>query len=339
MKTRPLKIAMSRLFMESPEAVLSGEFIAGALSISRQSVWRIVQELVDEGFAIETLPQKGYRLLSAPLYDLAPSHLGARLPRDCPWGGDIAVHDSLPSTQEEAKRLGRSGETDGLVVIAEEQTRGRGRRDRSWVSPKGTGLYFSVYFRPKLYPGALQLVNLAAGLAVMEGVERSLGVALSLKWPNDLLLRGKKICGILSEASSDSEVIRDCCTGIGLNIAPPEAKIAREGLENAAYLAASVDEVDRGALVAAILPLFAGYVAELVTNAAAVLSRYRLACDTLGRLVTVHTDGEIFRGTAVEIGSSGELVLALGDERRAFYAADVVHATPAATTEQDGERE
>ena len=279
-------------------------------------------------------------MLSTPLYDLAPSHLGARLPPDCPWGGEIAVEDSLPSTQTEAKRLGRSGGTDGLVVISEEQTRGRGRRDRTWVSPKGTGLYFSVYFRPKLYPGALQLVNLAAGLAVMEGVERSLGVGLSLKWPNDLLLKGKKICGILSEAASDSETIRDCCTGIGLNIAPPGVETPSEGLENAAYLAVSVGEVDRGALLAAILPRFAEYVTKLVTSGGmAVLSRYRSACDTLGRRVTVHTDGDIFCGTAVEIGPSGELVLALGDERRAFYAADVVHATPAAQTEQDRERE
>lgn len=335
MKTRQTKTAMARLLLESLDSVLSGEVLARELHVSRQSVWKIIRELEDEGFEIEPFPQKGYRLRSVPSWDLAPSFLGARLPNECPWGKEIHVYDTLPSTQSEAKRLGRSGGCDGLVVVAEEQTRGRGRRDRVWFSPRGTGLYFSVYYRPRLYPGWVQLVNLAAGLAVMEGVEETTGLRPSLKWPNDLLLNERKICGILSEASSDSEAIRDCCTGIGINISLPTEELSREGLENAGALSRESCPVDRGELLVALLPRFAEYIARLESSGAdELLARYRERCSTLGREVTVHTESDVFTGTAAAIGESGELILSAGGERRTFFAADVVHATSKAAFQE-----
>jgi len=330
MKSRRATIGLCRLLAESNGGVLSGGEASRVLSLSRQGIWKTIKDLEEEGFGIATIPKKGYVLKKCPSYDLAPSLAGSFISPSCPWGEEIYVYDSLSSTQETAKNTGRQSGTDGLVVIAEEQTAGRGRRDRTWVSPKGSGLFFSVYFRPKLPPGRLQMVNLAAGLSVKEAVRALYGLDLSLKWPNDLLAGGKKVCGILSEASSDSERIRDCCTGMGINVSPPDAVNASEkGLENAASLSDFGCAVHRGRLAAAIIENLYRRVEELGTDGGiSLLAEYRDSCSTIGRTVLVLTEEETVAGIAEGIGDNGELLVCRGGRTRSFCAADVVHATP-----------
>jgi BirA family biotin operon repressor/biotin-[acetyl-CoA-carboxylase] ligase len=248
MKSRHATVQLCRLLRESEGNIVSGGHVSRVLSLSRQAVWKAVRDLEEEGFVVDSVPQKGYILRELPSNDLSPSLIGSLISPECPWGEEIHVFQSIPSTQEAAKRIGRQSQTDGLVVIAEEQTNGRGRRDRVWISPRGTGLYFSVFFRPRMLPGRLQLINLAAGLAVRDAIGAVCGKPVSLKWPNDLLYGGRKICGILSEASSDPERIRDCSTGIGINISLTREQLAVRGLENAASLGAGTETVHRGSL-------------------------------------------------------------------------------------------
>ncbi|TDY61781.1 BirA family biotin operon repressor/biotin-[acetyl-CoA-carboxylase] ligase [Aminivibrio pyruvatiphilus] len=329
MKSRRATVELCRLLRDSGGTVVSGGVVSQVLSLSRQAVWKAVRDLEEEGFSVASVPQKGYILRELPVYDLAPSLIGSMISPDCPWGGEIHVFESVSSTQEAAKRIGRQGETDGIVVIAEEQTKGRGRRDRTWVSPRGAGLYFSVFFRPRMLPGRLQLVNLAAGLAVREAIRSVCGREVSLKWPNDLLFRGRKICGILSEASSDPERIRDCCTGIGINISLSREDLAGGGLENAASLGWETGPVHRGALCAAVIEKFYLLIAGLSGDGGeSLLSRYREECSTIGKNVTVLTEEESFAGRASGIGENGELLVENGKGSRSFCAADVVHATP-----------
>ena len=330
MKSRRATIGLCRLLAESNGGVLSGGEASRVLSLSRQGIWKTIKDLEEEGFRIITIPKKGYVLKSCPSYDLSPSLAGSFISPSCPWGEEIYVYDSLSSTQETAKKTGRQSGTDGLVVIAEEQTAGRGRRDRTWVSPKGSGLFFSVYFKPKLPPGRLQLVNLAAGLSVKEAVRALCGLDLSLKWPNDLLAHGKKVCGILSEASSDSERIRDCCTGMGINVSlRDEGKTGETGLENAASLSDFACAVHRGHLAAAIIENLYRRVEELGADGGiSLLAEYRGSCSTIGRTVSVLTGEETFSGIAEGIGDNGELLVCGGGCTRSFCAADVVHATP-----------
>ena len=328
-KARRATVELCRLFLDNPEAVLSGGEVSRQLSISRQGVWKAVQSLREEGFSILSLPQKGYILQGLPAEDLSPSLTGAYALPSCSFEGGIHSFPSLPSTQEKAKELGRSGGASPLLVLADEQTKGRGRRDRTWVSLKGQGLFFSVFFRPRLGPGLLQLVNLAAVLSVKEAVAELHGVSLSLKWPNDLLWGDRKICGILSEASSDSEGVRDCTTGIGINITLPPEEARGEGLMTACALSPLAGPVHRGRLAAAICGCFFRLAGALERDGGASLLReYRRSCSTLGRKIVIMTENETISGRGESIGERGELWISTGGGLRSFYAADVVHATP-----------
>ncbi len=327
-KARRTTVELCRLFLDNPGTVLSGGEASRRLSLSRQGVWKAVQSLRDEGFTILSLPHRGYMLKELPAGDLAPSLAGALIPPGASVE-EIFSFSSLSSTQEKAKELGRSGGAVPLLVLADEQTRGRGRRERNWISLKGQGLFLSVYFRPRLAPGCLQLVNLAAGIAVREAVKKLHGVLLSLKWPNDLLLKDRKICGILSEASSDSERVRDCTTGIGMNIALPPEKAGEKELLNACALAPAAGPVHRGRLAAEICAHFFRLVLALERDGGvSLLETYRLCCSTLGRQVLIVTEEETIAGRAESIGECGEIRISTERGLRSFFAADVVHATP-----------
>ena len=327
-KARRATIELCRLFLEKPGTLLSGGEASRRLSLSRQGIWKAVQSLRDEGFSILSLPHRGYIMQSLPLRDLSPSLTGAYFPPHlCP--DEIHSFSSLLSTQEKAKELGRSGGASPLIVLADEQTRGRGRRDRTWISEKGRGLSLSVFFRPRMAPGRLQLVNLAAGLAVREGVAGLHGVFLSLKWPNDLLWKERKVCGILSEASSDSERVRDCTTGIGLNIALPSEGAVEKDRLNAFALELLSGPVHRGRLAAEICARFFRLTEIMERDGGlSLLQEYRQCCATLGRQVFIVTEDETIAGRADSIGESGELRITTDGGLRSFFAADVVHATP-----------
>ncbi len=333
MRARSATVELSRILMKSKGKIVSGGHLSRMFSLSRQSIWKTIRALSDEGFSIRSIPQKGYVLEGLPEYDLAPSYIGALLPSHSFSGTEIHVFETLPSTQETAKQIGRQGKSERVIVLSEEQTRGRGRRDRTWISPPKSGVFLSFFFRPKLLPGRLQLVNLAAGLAVKKAVRDLYSIDLALKWPNDLLLKNGKICGILSEASSESDRIRDCCTGIGLNISPPSRTDDEERgriLEGAGFLSERVDRVHRGKLVAGILSVFSDLLASLESDGGfSLLSLYRSECSTLGKEVFVTTEEGTDIGKASGIGDNGELLVLRGGELVSYCAADVVHATPA----------
>ena len=329
MKSRPATTELCRLLTACRSAPVSEAVILSETGLSGEALARAVGGLTDEGFVIRKDPLKGYFIESVPSYDLTPSLAGAMINPSCPWGKEIHVFDSLASTQETAKRIGRKAGSDGLIVISEEQTGGRGRRDRKWFSPRGRGLYFSVFFTPSLLPGKVQLINLAAALAVKEGVKSRFTISLDIKWPNDLLRADRKICGILSEASSDSEKIRDCCTGIGINVVLDGDNPESYGASGAAALSPDGKSLHRGVLCVAIIEDFYRRISSLAADGGiSLLSDYREQCSTIGKKVSVLTEEGIFAGTATGIGEGGELIVKGRTETRSFCAADVVHATP-----------
>ena len=331
MKTRPETVEVVRILMDSKGEIVSGGRLAERLSLSRQSIWRTIRNLLEEGFLIDPIPQKGYMFRGEPRYDLAPSFVGVLLQGSVFSKAGIHVFDTLASTQITAKQLGRQGGLESVVVFSEEQTRGRGRRTRNWISHRGAGLFLSVFFRPRLFPGSLQLVNLAAGLAVKNAVATQYSVDLSLKWPNDLLWENRKMCGILSEASSESDRVLDCCTGIGLNISAPPPPYDQEWeavLSRASFLSDIAGDVHRGILAAEILRRFSALLSELeLDGGRALINLYRESCSTLGREVIVHTDEGTEHGHAESIGENGELIVLTQRGLVSYCAADVVHAT------------
>ncbi len=199
------------------DAFCSGEEMARQLGVSRAAVWKGIQQLREEGYEIQSITNRGYRLQGGEV--LSPQEIQARL-GDCPLGRQLWVLPAVPSTNSFLKLQAEQGAPDGSVAIANCQEQGRGRRGRAFYSPPGEGLYLSVLFRGDLQVGEVGLFTAGVALAVADAIQDLCGVRPQIKWPNDLLWQGKKLCGILTETSVESEsgqVLSLVC-GIGINV-------------------------------------------------------------------------------------------------------------------------
>jgi BirA family biotin operon repressor/biotin-[acetyl-CoA-carboxylase] ligase len=208
--------ALLTLLSDNPMIVISGEKIARNIGVSRSAVWRWTQRLRALGVRVKGHPRSGYRIERVPDV-LSPSLLRRRL-RGSPFGKHIYHYFKTTSTNSIALELGHAGEPHGALVIAEEQTGGRGRSGRAWHSEKTSGIYISALLRPQISPLVAPVITMVAGLAVRDAVEEETGIAPDLRWPNDLLARGKKFCGILTEMYAEPSQIRFVVVGIGINV-------------------------------------------------------------------------------------------------------------------------
>lgn len=314
--------------MENPGAIVSSSLLTQRLSSSRQAVFKAVCSLKDEGVPIESIPQKGYRLESIDeLQKLSPTMIEFFL-RDNPLFNRCIYMRETDSTQKVIKKLAMQEAEAGIVALTERQSEGRGRRGRSWQSPDEKNLMFSMLLRPTLKPGEVQLLNLAAGLAVKETLGELCGIPSELKWPNDILCRGKKLCGILSEAAGEPDRIYYAVTGIGINVnmGPPDIPEEIAGVATS-VLIESGRRFARWKLLVDFLARFAALMELLTSRGGAVklLSLYRRGCDTIGREIRVVQDEEIFNGRATGITPEGALVVHTRDGEKIFAAADVHH--------------
>ena len=209
MKNRIINILKS-----SPDFI-SGQEICSRLGVSRTAVWKHINILKEEGYVIESVSRKGYRLLQSP--DLITrEEIGKYLPDGLP-GGEIYCYDSVDSTNEEAKRaVGYA--PDRSVFVANQQTAGKGRRGRTWISPKGEDLFFSLLLRPDIPPESASMLTLVAAMAAAEVAKRYSRESCQIKWPNDIVLHNRKICGILTEMGAEMGEISYVIIGVGFNL-------------------------------------------------------------------------------------------------------------------------
>lgn len=194
---------------------VSGRALAEALGVSRTAIWKHVEMLASEGYAIDRARGRGYRLAAMP-GGLTEGEVGAALATRT-LGRNLVCKSVTGSTNSDAVELGRRGAPEGTVVIADSQTAGRGRLGRTWVSRPGLNLYLSVLLRPEIPPAKAPQLALVAGLAVAEAFERE-GLGASIKWPNDVLLAGRKACGVLTELEAEADRTRFVVVGIGVNL-------------------------------------------------------------------------------------------------------------------------
>jgi len=295
-----------RALKGSPSPV-SGEALAGRLGLSRAAVWKRIQRLKARGYAIEGSPRRGYRLLAAPdkllPEEVAPG-LGARYLK-----GPIHHFESLPSTNDLAKDLGARGAPEGTVVVAESQTRGRGRLGRDWNSPPGVGLYVSLLLRPPLPPEELPQITLTAAVAAVKAVRRVTGLAAGIKWPNDLLWQGRKLGGILTEMETEADRIRHLVVGLGVNVNnrdfPPELAPTATSLA-----LAGGGPVSRVRLLTAYLEEFEVLYERFLARAFGdILAEWKEYAVTLGRAVTVRQGPREISGLALEVAPDGALLV------------------------------
>ncbi|MFC7046448.1 biotin--[acetyl-CoA-carboxylase] ligase [Halobacteriaceae archaeon GCM10025711] len=295
---------------------VSGPALADDLGISRAAVWKHVDALRDAGFDVES-DDDGYSLASVPEF----GGLAVEFGLDAPF--TVEYHDAIPSTNDRARELAADGAAD-VVVLADEQTGGRGRLRRAWDSPSG-GVWLSLVLRPDLPPARVPLLTLAAAVAVADAA-REAGVDAHIKWPNDVLVGaggergGAKLAGILTEMEGEASRVSWVVIGIGVN-----ANVAADALpEGATSLQAEAGSVDRRRFVQRLLERFD----DLRTDPDAVLAAWRERADTLGRRVRVELpDGEVV-GEAVAVTATGALVVDTGDERVTVHTGDCEHLRP-----------
>lgn len=304
---------------------VSGEVLAEHFSISRAALQKRVQKLRGLGFDIDARPRRGYELKSMPdrmLSQTVRPHLEAR------WmGSRIEARDGCGSTNDEASALAVAGAHAGTVVVAESQSAGRGRLKRQWHSPSGKNIYLSAILRPNLPPTRVSVLTLASAVAVAQAIKSTCGVAATLKWPNDLYLDGRKVCGILTEMSADPETVRWIVVGIGINVNTETFPAPLD--ETATSLAIRTNtSIHRPHLAAAVLNGLETWHDECVRKGSApVLQAWREWPNILGLNVSVTAPGttEKITGVARDLDTDGALLLESDEGRlERIISGDVV---------------
>ena len=293
------------------EGFLSGEDIGRELSITRAAVWKGIKKLREEGYEIEAVTNRGYRLTNPEtMYNKRELEQGLKTKT---MGQSIYFYEETDTTNNRARELALEGAPEGTLVVAEKQTAGRGRRGKVWESPLGTGIWMSLVLRPQIAPTEASVLTLLCGLATAEAIEAETGLSAGIKWPNDILINGKKAVGILTEMGCEMSEVHFVIPGIGINVNtasfPPEiAEIA-----TSLYLECG-KTVSRRRLVHRVLErLEEHYETFLRTGSfAAMLEDYRKHCITLGK--EVHVLGrEPFFAEALDITPEGELLVRRAD--------------------------
>lgn len=303
----------NRLFeiLAGSEDHISGQALAARLGVSRQAVWKGIKALRDEGFVIDSVAGKGYKLTEMPIdlnelavrYYLKTSNLGKNL----------IVLDSVGSTNDYLKQLGSEGCESGTVVTAHEQTKGKGRLGRSWESKRDDNLMFSILLRPRMAPKDMADITPLTGLAICQALRDYTGLDLKIKWPNDIIIGKKKLVGILTEMSAEFDAVEYIVTGIGINV--DQTTFPDEIAHKATSLLLETGRhYDKNRLLAGLL----GRIEEEFTRSSLALSaasikEYKKLCATIGRSVTFKSGTRSISGVAVDIDEDGALKVMLSD--------------------------
>ena len=288
---------------------LSGEALGKKLGVSRAAIWKRVHELRRQGYVIDSSPRQGYSLVSCPDL-LLPEEIGRGLAARS-FGKRIVYREECASTQDMAAELARAGEPEGLVVIAETQTQGRGRKGRGWVSPPGAGIYLSVILKPGLKPSQIIQIPLVAGVAAARAIRAESGLAPDIKWPNDILIGGKKVAGILTEMSCELDRVNHVILGIGINVNTRKSDLPEPVRDSATSLCAECGRnLSRVALVQRFLTeLEAVYGSYLADGFESIRQEWKSFSSTIGSQVEITDGAESLTGEALDIDADGFLLL------------------------------
>ncbi|MBP2029140.1 BirA family biotin operon repressor/biotin-[acetyl-CoA-carboxylase] ligase [Methanohalophilus levihalophilus] len=289
---------------------VSGAEIGTSIGVSRTMIWKYVQALQKRGYSIESIPGSGYILRSEPDF-LYPELITEGLDTDI-IGTELVYYDKVQSTNDIAKQIG-SEASDGTVVIAEIQDSGRGRRGCDWCSPEG-GIWLSVILKLSMSPSHASRLTLMAGVAVAETL-RKIGVNASLKWPNDVLVGGKKICGILTEMEAEAEIINYVVIGIGINANMDPESFPDDLKKTSTTIKYELGkEIDRVIFVQSLLSTLEQHYIKFNTGSFdEILQKWIDLSDTLGKQVCMVTPVKMYEGKAIGISEDGGLIVEMAD--------------------------
>ncbi len=289
---------------------VSGAELSQRLDISRAAIWARIEALREFGYDIEASPHRGYRLVSSPDH-LNADDLFSRLGKTHTIGRDIRVFQETTSTNDVIEKLARDGVKEGVVVFAESQTKGRGRLGRKWMSPPRKGLWFSVLLRPAMRPTAATQLTIAGATALSRAIRLHTGITPKIKWPNDILIRGKKVAGILTELSAELDKVKYVIIGIGVDVNLSASEFPHELRKLATSLKIETGQaIDRAELATEILrELDLDYARIVAGQFAALADEWEAQCATLGHNVVIRLGDRQIQGRAESLDVDGALLL------------------------------
>ena len=291
---------------------ISGEQLSNKLGVTRTSIWKHINALKKEGYKIESISRKGYKLIKEPDI-LSKDELLIELEYN-KLGNDIYYFKTIDSTNNYAKKLALDGAVEGTIVISDEQTGGRGRLGRAWVSPSGTSICMSMILRPTIYPNEAAKITEITAAAVANAISKVTKLQAGIKWPNDIIINSKKVCGILTEMSAELNNINYVIVGMGINANidefPDDIKSVATSLKKATGI-----EVSRKKLVINIVKEFEKLYYDFIStgdlNKTVEVCKKRSVI--LGKTIKVINKNETIIAKAIDINENGELVIKKSD--------------------------
>jgi BirA family biotin operon repressor/biotin-[acetyl-CoA-carboxylase] ligase len=309
-KQIPIDTKILKTLRSAGAGFVSGADIANTCGISRAAIWLRIESLRQIGFEIEAVPHLGYKLVSTPDLLIADD-IASLLNEDVIIGRDIQVYTSTSSTNDIVLKLATSNVAEGSVVFAEYQTNGRGRLGRSWISPAKKGLWFSVLLRPNLSPQLSSRIIIMASTSLVKAINQVTGIQASIKWPNDILINGKKTAGILTEIGTELDKINYIVLGIGINVNLSKGDLPQTLSKTATSLMIeSGSKVHRPTLAAAVInQLDSDYKTLSKGNFTIIAEEWERFCETIGKNVTIHVGDRIIKGRAEAVDTDGSLMV------------------------------
>ncbi|MTH52142.1 biotin--[acetyl-CoA-carboxylase] ligase [Bacillus mangrovi] len=323
-ENRNVKQKLLEAFSEAEDDFVSGQKISELLGLSRTAIWKHIEGLRNEGYEVEAVRRMGYRLINKPL-SLSKGEIQSGLNTQF-IGQSIYYEKSVPSTQKIAHRLAGEGAADGTVVIADEQTEGRGRLARVWYSPIHTGIWMSCILKPKIPISQTPQLTLLAAVAIVQAIEETTGISPSIKWPNDILINGRKAVGILTELQAEADSVHSVIIGTGINVnqSPEDFPAGIQQIATSLKIEKG-SEVSRAVLVQAILRnLEQLYTAYLSSGFRPVKLLWESYAISLGKTVIARTLQGTITGKAIGINDEGVLLLeTMNGSIEKIYSADI----------------
>ena len=311
------------LFKKHKDEYLSGEEISDSLGMTRQALWKHIEKLRDTGYVIEAVPHLGYKLLTVPdkiLVSEIKWHLDTKI-----IGKEINFYESVGSTNDVAYHLAEENAKEGTLVIANEQTKGKGRLGRKWASPPEGGIYLSCILRPDILPNEVPKITLVAAVSAVKAIRKFAHVEALIKWPNDILISDRKAGGILTELKAEMDRVNFVVLGIGININTPKKKIP-DGGTSLKEESKSQADFSRVEFIRVFLQIFEKEYLKFKDHGfSAIRNELKSYSCTIGRHVSITTSGKKKNhGKAIDVDKNGALVVKLDSgHEKTFLSGDV----------------
>lgn len=309
--------------LRSADSYISGQELCNRFGVSRTAVWKAINQLKEAGYEIEAQQNKGYKLMAAP--DLMTEAEIKSLMHTEWVAKEVLYFDTIDSTNTKAQELAEKGYQSGTLVVADKQESGKGRRGRSWVSPSGTGIFMTLMIKPDINPNNASMLTLVAALAVAKAITSVTGEEALIKWPNDIVVNGKKVCGILTEMNAQFDYINHIVVGIGINVHNESFPEEISQMASSLMIEAGGKRFHRAQIIAETMSYFEQYYDTFLKtqDLSALVREYDKLLVNRNKSVRVLDPKEPFDGKAMGITPKGELIVDTWESRKLVSSGEV----------------